>query len=52
MKIDPLKLVDEAEKGKRRRRRDEDTEAQKAEDRKKQWKEPDGFFQGARVTRK
>lgn len=52
MKIDPLKVVDEAEKGKRRRRRDEDTEAQKAEDRKKQWREPEGFVNGARVRRK
>ena len=52
MKIDPLKVAEETVRGKRRRRRDEDTEAQKVEDRKRQWKEPTGFFQGARVTRK
>lgn len=50
MKNDPSIPVDEP-RGKRRRR-DEDSEAQKTEDRKKQWREPEGFVNGARVRRK
>lgn len=42
--------VEEPVRGKRgRKHRDDEA---KAEDRKKQWKEPAGFFQGAKVRRK
>ena len=48
-KIDPTRNLDTPPEGTKRRKRREDAEAQKVEDRKKQWKEPAGFFQGARV---
>lgn len=48
MKIDPLKLPTEDDGKRNRKSRDEAPK----EAPKKNWKEPDGFFQGARVKRK
>lgn len=51
MKIDPASVETEAPRGKRGRRPRDDEP--KAEDKKpRKWKEPEGFFQGARVRRK
>jgi hypothetical protein len=47
MKVDPLKIPDDAPRGKRPSKDDEPKAAPK-----KNWKEREGFFQGARIKRK
>jgi hypothetical protein len=51
MKIDPFRQTDSEPDKRARRPRDDD--APKAEDKApRKWKEPEGFFQGARVKRR
>lgn len=50
MKIDPFRQTDSEPVRRKRRERDDEP---KAEDKKpRKWKEPEGFFQGARVKRR